>query len=115
MKSNSLAEMGSLAAFALIAFFLVNPFHVWMPSEAHMALLAAAVATFGAFAVFVLREHAGDEREDRHRSFAGRVAFLSGSAVLLLGIVLQSIAHTLDPWLVTALLVMLLGKTLAHA
>lgn len=115
MKNNSLAEIVSIGALAIVAFFLVNPMEVWMPTPAHMALLAAAVVLFGAFAVFVLRERAGDERESEHRSFAGRIAFLVGSAVLLIAIVAQSLAHMLDPWLVVALIVMLLGKSAAHA
>lgn len=114
MTHGVFSQVGSLIVFAVISFFLANPFHQWMPNEVHMALLASAVAAFGAFAIFVLRESTGDERENEHRSFAGRVAFLAGSAALLLGIVIQSLAHTLDPWLLVALLVMLVGKTVAH-
>lgn len=104
----------SAALFIVLAFFLVNPMEVWMPSSAHMAVLAAAVAAFGIFAVFVLRETTGDERENEHRSFAGRVAFLAGAGTLLLGVVLQTFAHTLDPWLVAALAVMVVAKVVAH-
>jgi uncharacterized membrane protein YgdD (TMEM256/DUF423 family) len=81
-----------------------------MPNMAHMAMLAAAIVAFGAFAAFVLREGIGDERENVHRMFAGRVAFLAGSGILLFAIIFQSLKESLDPWLVVGLLVMILAK-----
>jgi hypothetical protein len=77
-------------------------------------MLAIAAASFGAFIVFVLKERAEDEREDPHRALAGRIAFLSGCAVILVGIALQSEWGTPDPWLLYALIAMVLGKVLAR-
>ncbi len=101
-----------ISAIVLIALgvLILNPLHFWMPTMAHMAMLAAAIVTFGIFSVFVLRENARDERDDAHRMFAGRTAFLFGGGVLLLGIVAQSLQDALDPWLVAALVVMVLAK-----
>ena len=65
---------------------------------------------FGLFASFVLKERAGDEREGQHRTLAGRNAFLAGSFIILLGIAFQSYIHTVDPWLVGALVVMIVVK-----
>ena len=93
-----------------VAIALVNPFHFWMPSVAHMLMLGLTVVVFGVFSIFVFSENGGDEREETHKMFTGRAAFLAGGAVLLCGIVVQSFADTLDPWLVGALVVMVMAK-----
>lgn len=110
MQNNSLQQ--TLAALALIgiAFFLLNPFKLFMPDMMVMVLMALLLVVFALFASFVLRERAGDEREAQHRMHAGRVAFLVGSGVLMLGIVTQSFTHRIDAWLVLALVCMILAK-----
>ncbi len=92
------------------AFLLLNPLDVWMPSMFEMSALAVLVAAVGAFAAFMLREKPVDERDASHRASAGRVAFLVGSGVLLVGIVMQSLKHALDSWLVAALVGMVVAK-----
>lgn len=92
---------------------LVNPFDIWMPSMLHMSMLAVLVAAMGGIAVFMLRELPADEREDVHRKHAGRAAFFAGAAILLIGIAVQTFAHRLDPWLVSALVGMVLAKVAA--
>ncbi len=112
---NNIKEMAVTVCLILIAVLLLNPFHFWMPDMMVLGILAVALALFGAFASFVLREGKGDEREDLHRTFAGRNAFLSGSAVLMLGILIQGYSHSVDPWLVVALVVMIVAKMLTRA
>ena len=99
------------AAFVVIgAFFLINPFEVWMPDMAHMTVLGITVAAFGVLSLFIVHETSVDERDDVHRMVAGRTAFVAGSFVLVLGIVVQTLQHTLDAWLVVALVIMVLSK-----
>lgn len=107
---NSLNEAIVTTALIATAVLLLNPFHFWMPDMVVMCMLAIALGLFGLFASFILREHVADERDDKHRSLAGRNAFLAGSGVLTLGIVIQGYTHTVDPWLVVALIVMILVK-----
>jgi hypothetical protein len=71
------------------------------------------VVFFIAFATFLWKEKSGDEREEFHRLFADRIAYLIGSGVLLLGIVIGELAHALDSWLVFALAAMVLAKVFA--
>ena len=75
-----------------------------------MGILAILLVLFGIFASFILKEKAFDERDDVNRSLAGRNAFLAGSAILMLGIVIQGYSHKIDPWLVVALIVMIVIK-----
>ena len=114
MTGNITLQFLLSAILAVLAVLLVNPFHFWMPSMLHMVILGSAIGVFGLLAVFVLAENQGDERDNEHRGFAGRVAFLAGGAILLIGIVLQTLAHALDPWLVVALLTMVAAKSVAR-
>jgi hypothetical protein len=113
MKNNPRGVIGETivtVALIIIAVLLLNPFHFWMPDMMVMCMLAIALGLFGIFASFILREKSVDEREDQHRTLAGRNAFLVGSGVLTLGIVIQGYTHTVDPWLVIALIVMVVVK-----
>ena len=107
---NNIIEKVVAGALVLIAILLLNPFHFWMPDMMVLGMLAGALVLFGLFASFILREDSRDERDELHRTFAGRNAFLAGCAVLILGIVAQGYSHAVDPWLVVALIVMLVVK-----
>ncbi|MCE9541319.1 hypothetical protein K8R03_02020 [Candidatus Kaiserbacteria bacterium] len=114
MTKDMMPEIVSALIFCVLAVFLLNPMGLWMPSMAHMTMLALSAVAFGAFIVFILRESAKDERDAVHRSAAGRAAFLAGSAVLILGIIVQNSMHRIDPWLVVALIAMVVGKVVAR-
>lgn len=103
-------EVFVAVVLVILLILIVNPFDIFMPSGMQMAAAAVAVVAFGIFSSFVLREDAGDEREEKHRSLAGRVAFLIGSLVLLIGILVELYRHMLDPWLVVALVSMIIAK-----
>ncbi len=109
MKNNIKETIVTLGLIGIVVL-LLNPFHFWMPDMMVLCMLAIALALFGIFASFILREGSIDEREDQHKSFAGRNAFLAGAGVLTLGIVVQGYTHTVDPWLVVALIVMVVTK-----
>ncbi len=109
MKNNILESIVTISLIAL-AILLLNPFHFWMPDMMVIGMLALALVLFGIFASFILREKATDEREEAHRTLAGRNAFLAGSGVLILAIVVQGYAHDVDPWLVITLVVMVVAK-----
>lgn len=105
MKNNLKETIVTLALIA-IAILLLNPFHFWMPDMMVMSMLAGALVLFGIFASFIFREKSIDERDKQHRTLAGRNAFLAGSGILMLGIVMQGYTHSVDPWLVIALIAM---------
>jgi ABC-type Co2+ transport system permease subunit len=101
--------------FLVVLALCVNPGeHLWMPSMGQELLVAALTVVFAVYVIFFLREKSADEREDLHRLFAGRVAFLVGAAVLTVGIAYQSYHHALDAWLPLALGGMVLSKMLAR-
>ena len=110
MKNKTLKEIIVPLTLVVLAVLLLNPFHFWMPDMMVMGMLATLLVLFGIFASFILKEKAFDERDDMNRSLAGRNAFLAGSAILMLGIVIQGYSHSIDPWLVVALIVMIIVK-----
>jgi len=107
---NNLIETIVTICLIFIAILLLNPFHFWMPDMIVIVLLAFALVLFGIFASFILREKIFDERDSLHRTLAGRNAFLAGSTILMLGIIIQGYFHSVDPWLVVALIVMIIVK-----
>lgn len=107
---NNLKETIITVALIVIAILLLNPLHFWMPDMMVIAMLAVTLGLFGLFASFILRENMVDERDGLHRTLAGRNAFLAGSSILTLGIVTQGYAHAVDPWLVIALIAMIIVK-----
>lgn len=111
---NNFVELIVTVGLIIIAVLLLNPFYFWMPDMMVIGLLACALGFFGIFASFILRENSFDERDGQHRSLAGRNAFLAGSGVVTLGIVVQGYTHTVDPWLVLALVTMIVVKILTR-
>lgn len=114
MKNNIPKEILVPLTLIVLAVLLLNPFHFWMPDMMVMGILAILLALFGIYASFILKEKTFDERDDANRSLAGRNAFLGGSATLILGIIVQGYSHAVDPWLVVALIVMVVTKVGTH-
>ncbi len=73
-------------------------------------MIAIIFVLFGIYASFVLREKSEDERAAVHQALAGRNAFLAGSLILMVGILIQGYTHTVDPWLVIGLVTMIIAK-----
>jgi hypothetical protein len=100
------------ASLVILLGLLLEPFG-FMPPMAAMTVLALVVAAFAAFSIFLWREKGADEREEAHIHKADRIGFISGALVLVAAIVAESLAHMLSPWLVAALMAMLVAKAFA--
>lgn len=110
MKNNFLQEIFvSLALIMLLVLFL-NPFGFWMRNALLIMMIAGLIVVFALFASFIWRETAQDEREALHRFMAGRIAYLAGAGGLVVGIIVQSLQHNLDGWLVGILGIMIFAK-----
>ena len=113
MKNNSLQEILISAILIILLVLFLNPFDFWMPTTLLMMMMLGLVVVFSLFASFVWRENHRDEREGLHKMMAGRIAFLVGTALLVLGIIVQSFSHNLDPWLVFTLGGMIVAKVIS--
>ncbi len=114
MKNKITKEIIISLILIVLAILLLNPFHFWMPDMMLIGMLAMLLVFFAIFASFILKEKVYDERDSVNRSLAGRNAFLAGSAILMLGIVIQGYTHKIDSWLVVALIVMIFIKIISR-
>lgn len=110
MKNNVTLEVLVSLSLVALSILLLNPSHFWMPTMVHMVVLACTLVILALFMTFILQEKVQDEREAVNRMLSGRFAFLTGSALLTIGIVVQSLQDTVDVWLVIVLVVMVLSK-----
>ncbi len=105
-----------IVACTLIFFLAVLadlvPF--WMPMMGQMTALVLVTSLLLLWAGFVIQEKAHDERETVLKMKAGRVSYLLGLGVLMIALVVQGMAHNIDPWIILALAVMVVSKLLTR-
>lgn len=111
MKNNLIFNELTLSVILVILLVLfLNPLDFLMPSPFVMMLIIFLIALFGIFTAVIWREKPKDEREGFHGMYAGRLAFLTGSTILVIGIIMQELRHVTDPWLIFALVGMIIAK-----
>lgn len=115
MKINSfVVEISvSIGLVAVLGLFLL-PGNLLMPKSQETMILVILSVLFIVFTALVFRERSKDERENVLRMNAGRISFLLGSIIAVVGILFQSLSHNIDPWLVLTLIGMVLAKTLTR-
>ncbi len=96
-----------LVAMSLLA---VAPKTFVMPTSLEMLLLALVLGLLAAFLVFLWREQPVDEREAFNQANASRYAYITGSLVLIVTLIIQSFQHHVDPAIPIALLSMIITK-----
>lgn len=111
MKNNIGEIIISIVLLGLL-FIFVNPMAFTMPTQMHSVMEPSLVLLFVIFTAVIWREQRGDEREALHKYIAARFAYFAGITALIFAILLQSLHHRLDPWLVIAVGVMLFAKIL---
>lgn len=111
---NKVFHISVAAVLVALLMLLTDPFMYWMPAGVQMLVLLGATALAALWAGFVMQERAHDEREAVHTMYAGRAAYLSGLAVLTLALIVQGLAHAIDPWVPLALGAMVVSKLAAR-
>lgn len=112
MNSTGEIVLGVVILGILVVF--LNPTHLLMPDSVNTMLMLGLVVAFLVFVGLVWREKADDERVMIHIQKAGRLSFLTGTTILVAGIVAQAGKHEVDVWLVLALAGMVLAKLVAR-
>ncbi|EKD85607.1 MAG: hypothetical protein ACD_37C00679G0003 [uncultured bacterium] len=110
MRNNFLVEILIAMGLIMLLILLLDPFMALMTTPIQTMMIAGILIFFVSFCAFVWRENTKDEREQFHKHIASRLAYLCGSAILIVGVIFQSLNHALDPWLVIALIVIILAK-----
>ena len=109
-----LVETISAIVILGIAILFLNPGRLSMPDTLLSVLIVGLITAFLTFAAFILKETSSDERESLHILSAGRISYLVGVASLIIGIIIQTLSHEIDPWLVIALCAMVFSKLLSR-
>ena len=112
MKNVVQISIAGVLIILLLTLADLVPF--WMPNMGQMAVLTVVSVLLLVWAGFVMQETSGDERELVHRMNAGRVAYLSGLGSLTIALIVQGLAHTIDPWVAGTLAVMVVSKLVAR-
>lgn len=100
---------------SLLALAFVDPLMVLMPSSLPYILVTALFIATLSYSLLIWKENAQDEREDMHRAFSGRVAYIVGVCTLVLSIIYQVlVVHDVDILLVSVLISMTFAKYFAH-
>lgn len=110
MKNNFIQEIVISSALIILLVLFLNPFEFWMPDAMVIMMILGLIVIFSFFSVYVWKENAKDERENLHSMIAGKSAFLIGAGVLVLGIIVKSLRHEIDFWLILTLVAMILAK-----
>lgn len=111
---NKFFHIGIVLALVVLLILLCDPFMLWMPGAFQMMVLLGAAVCAILWSGFVMYEKATDERELQHSMFAGRVAYLLGVGVLTVALLVQGFQHSIDPWILAALGVMVVSKLAAR-
>ncbi len=115
MKWFSRIQEPALAAAALMfTLALLATRNMSMSDMGLMTMLGLFTVALLGYSAFVFRENPADEREHELSLVASKYAYLVGSVVLCVGIVVQTLDHTLDPWLPVVLASMVIAKSLAY-
>ena len=112
MQKNFIPEILVSVILIIVLTLFLKPIGGSMPPKTLMTATTVFAVVYILFVSFIWRERARDEREQIHKMQAGRFAYIAGSAVMVVGIVVQSFHHTVDAWLVYALGAMILAKIL---
>lgn len=117
MGNNNLYIQIALGILAVILtagiLYSLSSLHLWMPETIPTMVVLGLIILIGVTVSFILKERGEDEREITHSLFSGKVAFLSGTSVLLVGIIKEITTRNVDFWLVAAFITMVLAKILA--
>ncbi len=111
-KSFLFTALALIITFCLLALADFIPF--WMPMMGEMVALVVVTVLLLIWAGLIVSESANDEREVYIKSQSGRIAYVAGLLVLMIALVTQGLAHTIDPWIPVVLAVMVSTKLLTR-
>ncbi|MCA9398006.1 hypothetical protein KC573_04205 [candidate division WWE3 bacterium] len=115
MKLNNVSkELFPLIGILITLAVIANPMHILMPNNLETLAIILLIVFFLAFISLIWREKVLDERDEIHRLKAGRISFIVGSALLIIGITVQINDGSIDPWLLIALSGMVLSKIVSR-
>lgn len=108
---SSFLELAVTLVILLLLLVIANPWYMWMPKMSEMVLSCLLLLALVLYAVFILREQVRDERDEYYRLVLSRLALLTTSGVLVIGLLVGLSEKAVDPWLAGALAALVVTKT----
>ncbi len=109
-KYRQLFDIVLLVSLSLASVTAIMPKAIVMTTAVQMMFLTIVIGLIAAFLVLLWRERPDDERELQNQALASRMAYIVGSLVLIVALIIQSLNHQLDPVIPIALLAMIATK-----
>jgi FtsH-binding integral membrane protein len=103
-----------ILGLVVLSVLAMAPKSILMPSSIQMLILGIVLGLISMFLVLFWREKPTDEREAHNQAEASRFAYIVGSSVLIISLVIQSIEHTVDSAVPLALLAMIVTKLIVQ-
>lgn len=113
-KYKSLLDLVLILILALLSFIALAPEKIVMPNNLQMLFVTIALALIASFLVLFWRENPRDEREANNQAAASRMAYIVGTIVLIVAMLLQNLDHHPDPTEPVALLAMIATKIIVQ-
>jgi cobalamin synthase len=113
-KYKQLLDIILLIGLTTISVLAIAPKTFVMPTSLQMIVLAVVLGLISMFLVLLWREQPDDEREMQNQALASRFAYIVGSLVLIVSLIVQSLNHDLDPAVPIALLAMIATKIIVQ-
>lgn len=111
-KQFPISLLVSSLTLVILGVIIANPFDITMNNMLLAVISGLMLACFGVFAGLFWHEKANDERETQIIDRSGKLAYLVGLSVLILGLLVQSFQHSVDFWNVLAIALMIISKHL---
>lgn len=103
-----------LIALVIIIIFIAL-YYVSLAPMAYILCSFVVALMSVVFVASILKKTDRDEREERHRTIAAEVGYITTGAVVLIGIIHGTLSHhSVDPWLFIVLVVMLTARLIAR-
>ena len=109
-KYKSALDLILLLGLATLCALAIAPKTFVMPTSAQMLILTVVLVFIAAFLVLLWRENPRDEREAGNQSSASRSAYIVGTIVLIIALIIQSLKHQIDSAVPITLLAMIATK-----
>jgi len=107
---DKIKEIVSALAILIVGFLILDPMSFYYTNMQTASLVIILLIAYVAFQIFIWKAKPQDEREDQLLYRANANAYLFGTAVLVIGLVYQAFSHSVDVWLLIALLVMIISR-----
>ena len=93
---------------------LTDPFMLLMPTMMQMAALLIASALLTVWVGILMREKSEDERQAHNRMFADRNAYIIGTGILTIVLVVQGFEHSIESWVPLTIAAMIATKAVSR-